>query len=224
MTTLSDARYSPSSRNGKVSSAAASVRTATSNYSASASASETVVVSVGNHSPGKVDRIDNGRTPSPIGSDELQQVINPIDFDGEVETNNGIPSMRVLRSIEDYPVLDPAGKTRPFKSLYSGHNVARRVLIIFVRHFFCGVSFLFCFIHFTHFAHTTHTTHSLTHSLTHLLNTHNITPHLSPFSPLPSHLSYTYFLPPFLNHQPPFPPSNQNNRTAKNISAPSQPP
>ncbi|KAI3326422.1 hypothetical protein HD806DRAFT_520319 [Xylariaceae sp. AK1471] len=60
------------------------------------------------------------------------------DFKGEVETNNEIPSMQALRAIENYTVLDHDGKTHPFKSLYSGHNVARRVLIIFIRHFFCG--------------------------------------------------------------------------------------
>ncbi|KAI0394650.1 hypothetical protein F5Y17DRAFT_426946 [Xylariaceae sp. FL0594] len=64
--------------------------------------------------------------------------IDPADFKGEVDTNNDIPSMHVLRSIENYTVLDRDGKTHPFKTLYSGHNVARRVLIIFIRHFFCG--------------------------------------------------------------------------------------
>jgi hypothetical protein len=66
--------------------------------------------------------------------------INPPDFKGEVDTNNEIPSLQVLRAIGDYTVLDRDGKTHPFRSLYTGHNVARRVLIIFIRHFFCGVS------------------------------------------------------------------------------------
>ncbi|GAP91205.1 putative thioredoxin-like protein AAED1 [Rosellinia necatrix] len=84
----------------------------------------------------KAEKERNGR-PSPP-QDELLLQANPPDFEGEVETNNGLPSMQVLRSIENYPVMDHAGKTHPFKSLYSGHNVARRILIIFVRHFFCG--------------------------------------------------------------------------------------
>lgn len=66
--------------------------------------------------------------------------VNPADFRGEVETNNDLPSIETLRKIEDYVVLDRHGKTHTFKSLYSGRSVARRVLIIFVRHFFCGVS------------------------------------------------------------------------------------
>ncbi|KAI1823412.1 hypothetical protein F4861DRAFT_531624 [Xylaria intraflava] len=60
------------------------------------------------------------------------------DFEGDVETNNELPSQATLSAIENYTVLDRDGKTHPFKSLYSGHNVARRVLVIFVRHFFCG--------------------------------------------------------------------------------------
>ncbi|KAI2624113.1 hypothetical protein GGS21DRAFT_532988 [Xylaria nigripes] len=63
---------------------------------------------------------------------------HPPDFDGEVDTTHELPSCETLRAIEDYTVLDRDGRTRPFKSLYSGHNAARRVLLIFVRHFFCG--------------------------------------------------------------------------------------
>ncbi|KXJ91068.1 AhpC/TSA antioxidant enzyme-domain-containing protein [Microdochium bolleyi] len=64
--------------------------------------------------------------------------INPPDFQGEVATNNDLPTQEVLRKIQDYTVLDRHGRSHPFKSLYSGHNVARRVLVIFIRHFFCG--------------------------------------------------------------------------------------
>ncbi|KAI8946479.1 AhpC/TSA antioxidant enzyme-domain-containing protein [Xylaria longipes] len=71
-----------------------------------------------------------------IPSDEQQ--LNPPDFKGEVETNNEIPSATVLRAVENHTVIDSAGKFHTFKSLYSGPNVARRILVIFVRHFFCG--------------------------------------------------------------------------------------
>ncbi len=78
-----------------------------------------------------------------------EELLNPpLDFKGEVETNNEIPSPQVLKAIENYTVFDHAGKTHPFKSLYSGHNVARRILVIFVRHFFCGVSIYFIFSNF----------------------------------------------------------------------------
>ncbi|KAI0473081.1 AhpC/TSA antioxidant enzyme-domain-containing protein [Xylariaceae sp. FL0804] len=65
-------------------------------------------------------------------------VVNPPDFQGEVQTTNDLPSAQTLRAIEDYTVLDRDGKSHTFKSLYAGHNAARRVLLIFVRHFFCG--------------------------------------------------------------------------------------
>ncbi|GKT60548.1 peroxiredoxin family protein [Colletotrichum tofieldiae] len=62
----------------------------------------------------------------------------PADFEGEVQTNNDLPTPETLKKIENYVVLDRHGKSHTFKSLYSGRNVARRVLVIFIRHFFCG--------------------------------------------------------------------------------------
>ncbi|KAK1968779.1 hypothetical protein LY78DRAFT_679109 [Colletotrichum sublineola] len=62
----------------------------------------------------------------------------PADFEGEIQTNNDLPTPQTLKKIENYVVLDRHGKSHAFKSLYTGRNVARRVLIIFVRHFFCG--------------------------------------------------------------------------------------
>lgn len=67
-------------------------------------------------------------------------LVNPPDFQGEVQTTNDLPTIETLRKIEMYTVLDSDGKSHTFKSLYAGHNSARRVLIIFIRHFFCGVS------------------------------------------------------------------------------------
>lgn len=61
------------------------------------------------------------------------------EFQGDVNTNNEIPTQEVLRQVEDMTVLDRDGKIIPFKHLYSGPNVTRRVLVIFIRHFFCGV-------------------------------------------------------------------------------------
>lgn len=72
--------------------------------------------------------------------------VNPPDFQGEVLTNNELPSAETIRRIGDYIVLDRHGKTHTFKSLYTGRNVARRVLIVFVRHFFCGVSSTICYM------------------------------------------------------------------------------
>jgi hypothetical protein len=67
------------------------------------------------------------------------QVDNTADFEGEVSTNNNLPTQNDLKRLENFNVLDQDGKPVPFKNLYSGPNVAKRVLIIFIRHFFCGV-------------------------------------------------------------------------------------
>lgn len=73
--------------------------------------------------------------PQSIKIDKSQ----PEDFEGEVATTNELPPPELIKKIEDYIVLDRHGKSHPFSSLYTGSNVARRVLVIFVRHFFCGV-------------------------------------------------------------------------------------
>lgn len=62
------------------------------------------------------------------------------EFSGDLDTNNELPSQAMLKKVEDTMILDEHNKSRPFKSIYTGPNVARRVLVIFVRHFFCGVS------------------------------------------------------------------------------------
>lgn len=62
------------------------------------------------------------------------------DFSGNVDTNNDLPSQATLKAVESTILLDEHGKSRPFKAIYTGANVTRRVLVIFVRHFFCGVS------------------------------------------------------------------------------------
>ncbi|EGY19827.1 hypothetical protein VD0002_g5659 [Verticillium dahliae] len=84
-------------------------------------------------------------TPATQGADSSTRATSvevdtskPKDFEGEIETNNEIPSTELIRRVENYVLLDRHGKTHTFKSLHSGRNVARRMLFIFVRHFFCG--------------------------------------------------------------------------------------
>ena len=87
------------------------------------------------------------QTPPPkISLDTSSTVTNngadpTAEFIGDVDTDNTIPSQALLRKVADFQFSDQDGKSRPFKSLYSGPMVARRVLVIFVRHFFCGVSY-----------------------------------------------------------------------------------
>jgi hypothetical protein len=88
----------------------------------------------------KVFRIRPKTSLDTNSASSKKSVDNTAEFNGEIDTDNTIPSPEMLRRVADLPVLDKDGKSRPFKSLYSGPNVARRVLVIFVRHFFCGVS------------------------------------------------------------------------------------
>lgn len=90
------------------------------------------------------EKKDVGASPRSSIQTDFEDV-NPPDFQGEVLTNDELPSPETVRKIENYIVLDRHGKTHTFKSLYTGRNVARRVLIIFVRHFFCGVSVIYIF-------------------------------------------------------------------------------
>lgn len=66
-------------------------------------------------------------------------VSHPEDFEGEIPTSGELPPPELVKKLDNYVVLDRHGKTHTFKSLHSGRNVARRMLIIFVRHFYCGV-------------------------------------------------------------------------------------
>lgn len=49
-----------------------------------------------------------------------------------------LPSAAELDAAADLNVLRADGTSVPFRSVYSAQCVARRVLVIFVRHFFCG--------------------------------------------------------------------------------------
>ena len=60
----------------------------------------------------------------------------------DLKVNNKIPSKSDLEKCADLPILDVNKKSLPFKSLYSSQKGGRRVLVIFIRHFFCGVSYI----------------------------------------------------------------------------------
>ncbi|KAJ3485242.1 hypothetical protein NLG97_g6858 [Lecanicillium saksenae] len=84
--------------------------------------------------PAQADTPPKATPPTSIDIDSNK----PKDFDGQVTTNNEIPSDATLAKVEDYVLLDKHGKSHSFKSLYNSPNGARRVLVVFVRHFFCG--------------------------------------------------------------------------------------
>ncbi|KAG0646237.1 hypothetical protein D0Z07_8292 [Hyphodiscus hymeniophilus] len=103
------------------------------------------------HKESKMDalknrHVANGTTTAPIKgsfdtsapSTAASSDVTAVDFTGDVNTNNDLPSQAILKSVADMPLLDKDGKVVPFKNLYSGTNGTRRVLVIFIRHFFCG--------------------------------------------------------------------------------------
>lgn len=71
-----------------------------------------------------------------------QNLCHPIEMASTTatETQSTIPDTQVLDAIAKYDVLDESGKAVPFGSLYTGEAAQRRQLIIFIRHYYCGVS------------------------------------------------------------------------------------
>lgn len=74
------------------------------------------------------------------------------NFEGDIDVNNDIPSNKDISKAADLPVLDSDGSSHPFKSLYTETDgKPKRALIVFVRHFFCGVRLTFPSVNLIHF-------------------------------------------------------------------------
>ena len=71
----------------------------------------------------------------PPSDGPTQQQIDKITDDLLEKPTQKLPTRKQIGAVAALPVLDADHKSIPFKSLYEGKN---RVLIIFVRHFFCG--------------------------------------------------------------------------------------
>ena len=91
------------------------------------------------HKP-SIDVPDNTTPPfSPSSQTPVLQKEQE-EFEGTAHVNNNIPTEKDLSTVADFLILDAQGKSRPFKDLYQAPHVASRQLVIFIRHFFCGVS------------------------------------------------------------------------------------
>lgn len=71
--------------------------------------------------------------------------IDPDDFftqfRDDIDVSDELPSRETLQKAGELPIYDAQGNSRPFKSIYSGDDViGERQLVLFVRHFYCGVS------------------------------------------------------------------------------------
>ncbi|KAK2748051.1 hypothetical protein FQN55_004600 [Onygenales sp. PD_40] len=76
-------------------------------------------------------------------SSSLRQISNPSNGGNATATpfqTNLCPSESVLRKVARIPILDAEGKEQLFEDLYmpSRPGETKRVLVIFIRHFFCG--------------------------------------------------------------------------------------
>lgn len=87
-----------------------------------------------------IDAQDNSTPPFSPASDTPVLQKEQEEFEGTVDINNDLPTEKDLKKVEDLLILDAQGKSRPFRELYDASGVAPRQLIIFIRHFFCGVS------------------------------------------------------------------------------------
>ena len=65
----------------------------------------------------------------------------PADFKGDLKVDDKLPTEKELAKAGEIEVFDSEKKAHKFSSLYKKNDgTPRRCLIIFIRHFFCGVS------------------------------------------------------------------------------------
>lgn len=61
----------------------------------------------------------------------------------QIQLSDNLPDAKALELAGDIPIFDSEGNSRPFKSIYSGDlAIGKQQMVLFVRHFFCGVSSL----------------------------------------------------------------------------------
>ena len=83
---------------------------------------------------------DVGKDSQAAGATKSNRHSPTVDSDSDIKVSKELPTIVDLKNVADLPISDADGKSQPFKNIYSGEMGARRVLVIFVRHFFCGVS------------------------------------------------------------------------------------
>ena len=67
------------------------------------------------------------------------------NFSGEIKVSNDPPDAKMLKRVEGLEIVDVEGKSRTFGSLFEELKEGERVVVVFIRHFFCGVGFYFPF-------------------------------------------------------------------------------
>lgn len=63
-------------------------------------------------------------------------------WQNQIQVSDNLPDAKAVESAGDIAIFDSEGNSRPFKSIYSGDlAIGEQQMVLFVRHFFCGVSF-----------------------------------------------------------------------------------
>ena len=87
------------------------------------------------------DSKESSSTAATSVDNQHQQAHDPqADFKGDVKVSKALPTKGEWSRCMEMPVLDVENKERMFGSLYANERGPSRHLIVFVRHFFCGVS------------------------------------------------------------------------------------
>jgi hypothetical protein len=62
-------------------------------------------------------------------------------FNDQIQISDNLPDAASMEAAGEIPIFDSEGNSRPFKSIYSGDlAIGEQQMVLFVRHFFCGVS------------------------------------------------------------------------------------
>lgn len=66
----------------------------------------------------------------------------PKDSDKAPDAHRELPSKETVQKAGEHMIKDETGNEIAFKTLYADKPADERQLIVFVRHFFCGVSLI----------------------------------------------------------------------------------
>lgn len=104
-----------------------------------ASSNTMYTVRRGSAAAGTVSSCDDGSCQ--LDDLESEQMFE--QFQDQIHVSDNLPDANAMEAAGDIPIFDSAGNSRPFRSIYSGDlAIGKQQMVLFVRHFFCGVSSL----------------------------------------------------------------------------------
>ena len=73
--------------------------------------------------------------PSKMTITDSAHQSRPEDFPGKLKVSERLPTKSELSKVENLPIFNSKGESIPFSSLWT----RQRTMIVFIRHFLCGV-------------------------------------------------------------------------------------